>query len=546
MNAPTLLRAWNDRFLPALLVISLVVVSCTGSTEPVNQPPIVDITSASPWIADVPVRFVATAYDPDGHIILYEWDWQNNGTFDYSSASSSVAQHRFTVGKHTARVRVTDNDGGYGTTTIALTIVESPSDGIYVSTAGKDYNDGNASAPVATLDAAYALARASGKKEILVEEGVYSEGPSFIAGVRVLGGRTLPTWAEGSGYSTFEPGSADDIADTTLIRRIEVRVPLPTPSWNSIALSSTRSNGALRFEKCRFISGNAMNGGDAEAAPPMRDIDGGDGQPGNSIFADGSSLGGNGGASPNCMGGWGGGQGQPSRSGACLGGLGGADGGDAVDGEDGQPGAAGTPGNPGVPASPDGQTILGWNPLGSTGGIFGQNGRGGGGGGGYDLQLGGGGGGGGGRGGWGAAGGTGGSGSFAVMLVASSPDFGECYFESGNGGNGGRGADGKAGGKGGKGGAGARMPAEMSTHRAGDGGTGGDGGGGGGGAGGPGGPSVCVFETAGSTPTITSPTFVVGSPGTGGAGGIGGSGVPAPAGATGFSGSIRALNNQTH
>jgi hypothetical protein len=544
ITARDLFRALKYRSLFALPV----ALACSDSpgifNYPPNEPPTVVITGASPWIAGVPVTFVAAGHDSDGYIVRYEWDWQNDGAIDYTGGSSP--KHTFAAGDYTTRVRVTDDRGAQGAATIALAIVEAPSSGIYVSTTGLDYNDGTAGSPVATLETAYALARSSGKNEILVEEGLYPDHVEFVAGISVLGGRTLPTWAEGMGYSIFRWGVADDITTTTRIRRVELHA-FEGPSANTIALQSARSSAALRFEECRFISTDATPGSDGEPTFPWRDSDGGDGGIGYSL-ADHIAVGGNGGESPygGCRGGMGAGEVSPATAGSCNGGKSGANGSGDVDGEDGESGTPGTPGNQGVPADPAGE-IHGdrWYRLVSTNGTQGTYGSGGGGGGAYNTSLWGGGGGGGGRGGHVGLGGSGGFGSFAVMLFASSPDFDACYFETGQGGNGGRGSDGHPGGKGGKGGPGASMPPEISTHRAGNGGDGGDGGPGGGGAGGPGGPSVGVCKIAGSAPIITSPVFVIGNPGIGGAGGLNGAGVPAPSGANGFSAETKAYEVTT-
>ena len=58
--------------------------------------------------------------DADGYIVLYEWDINNNGTFDYST-TSPVQSHAFMQqGTYTIRLKVTDN---LGATDEATTIV---------------------------------------------------------------------------------------------------------------------------------------------------------------------------------------------------------------------------------------------------------------------------------------------------------------------------------------------------------------------------------------------------------------------------------------
>lgn len=62
--------------------------------------------------APLPVSFDASdSFDPDGEIVLYEWDFTNNGKID---ATGVTASHTYPgAGTYTARLRVTDNEGGF-------------------------------------------------------------------------------------------------------------------------------------------------------------------------------------------------------------------------------------------------------------------------------------------------------------------------------------------------------------------------------------------------------------------------------------------------
>jgi len=51
--------------------------------------------------------------DSDGTIVLYEWDWEDDGTFEQASGSAAIMTHAYeTAGDYTPHVRVTDNHGG--------------------------------------------------------------------------------------------------------------------------------------------------------------------------------------------------------------------------------------------------------------------------------------------------------------------------------------------------------------------------------------------------------------------------------------------------
>jgi PKD repeat protein len=71
------------------------------------------------------VIFSATgSYDPDGSIVLYEWDFDNDGEYDWSSPVTGSTSHGFTQpGNYYPTLRVTDNDGltGLATTQVVVT-----------------------------------------------------------------------------------------------------------------------------------------------------------------------------------------------------------------------------------------------------------------------------------------------------------------------------------------------------------------------------------------------------------------------------------------
>ena len=97
---------------------SLATVTVTDLTPTIDAP--------GPVLASVGVLVTvsATATD-DGEIVLYEWDFDGDGTYDWSSQTSSTATHTYdAVGKHSATVRVTDDDGHVSVTSV--TVIVSP------------------------------------------------------------------------------------------------------------------------------------------------------------------------------------------------------------------------------------------------------------------------------------------------------------------------------------------------------------------------------------------------------------------------------------
>lgn len=72
------------------------------------------------------INFDASAsYDPDGTIVLYEWDWNGDGTYDL--ANNPTPSHAYgAAGTYTVVLRVTDNDGRSGTARAVKTVNGAP------------------------------------------------------------------------------------------------------------------------------------------------------------------------------------------------------------------------------------------------------------------------------------------------------------------------------------------------------------------------------------------------------------------------------------
>lgn len=82
--------------------------------------------SASPRAGAVPlhVTFSGKGTAPHGSIVLYEWDFDGNGVYDWSSATTGETSHGYdTVGLFQARLRVTDNEGQSATDAVLLEVI---------------------------------------------------------------------------------------------------------------------------------------------------------------------------------------------------------------------------------------------------------------------------------------------------------------------------------------------------------------------------------------------------------------------------------------
>jgi PKD repeat protein len=72
------------------------------------------VASADPLTGDSPLIVTFSAEestDPDGKIVRWQWDFENDGTYDWSSTTSGTVTHEYAAGEYTAKLLVTDDDG---------------------------------------------------------------------------------------------------------------------------------------------------------------------------------------------------------------------------------------------------------------------------------------------------------------------------------------------------------------------------------------------------------------------------------------------------
>ncbi len=76
-----------------------------------NRPPTAGAGSDRTATEREEVEFSGTGDDPDGTVDLYEWDFDGDGTYDWSSADNGDTTHTYNEeGEYTAMLRVTDDD----------------------------------------------------------------------------------------------------------------------------------------------------------------------------------------------------------------------------------------------------------------------------------------------------------------------------------------------------------------------------------------------------------------------------------------------------
>ncbi|MDZ7318233.1 MAG: PKD domain-containing protein, partial [candidate division KSB1 bacterium] len=120
-----LLRSWNNRFFLVYPENNNIYLRCTTVT--LNRPPIAN--AGGPYISSegATIHFEASqSFDPDGAIVKYEWDWENNGSYDATSASSLYDYAYPDDYQGQVKLRVTDDGGSTNTCLAQVTVVNVP------------------------------------------------------------------------------------------------------------------------------------------------------------------------------------------------------------------------------------------------------------------------------------------------------------------------------------------------------------------------------------------------------------------------------------
>jgi uncharacterized delta-60 repeat protein len=115
-----LLKVTDDSGLTATTGVTLAVKAN-------NNPGVAIVEPAAQPQAGKAFTLTALAGDPDGAVVAYAWDLDGNGTYETATgATPRVTTTLTTAGRHPIGVRVTDDEGGAGTTTDDLAVGEGP------------------------------------------------------------------------------------------------------------------------------------------------------------------------------------------------------------------------------------------------------------------------------------------------------------------------------------------------------------------------------------------------------------------------------------
>lgn len=90
---------------------------------PAGSPTAIGTAEPTEGQGPLTVHFIHDGTDPDGSIVLYEWDFEGDGVYDYSSSTHGAVDYTYTDGgEYVARLRVTDDEGLTGVDLFEITV----------------------------------------------------------------------------------------------------------------------------------------------------------------------------------------------------------------------------------------------------------------------------------------------------------------------------------------------------------------------------------------------------------------------------------------
>ncbi|NQU45191.1 PKD domain-containing protein, partial [bacterium] len=101
-----------------------------SNLAPISRP----VASPESGNAPLNVAFSSDSTDPDGEIVLYEWDFENDGVYDASNPSTGDANHTYgAAGAYPAKLQVTDGHGTTHTATVEILVRPAGSPSVTLS-----------------------------------------------------------------------------------------------------------------------------------------------------------------------------------------------------------------------------------------------------------------------------------------------------------------------------------------------------------------------------------------------------------------------------
>lgn len=209
-----------------------------------NDPPTAAFTSTpDPGYTERDITFDASgSHDSDGHVVKYEWDWTDDGTYD-ESGTEPTATHKYDfAGAYPVRLRVTDDAGATNTTVHTINVQDGVPPGRVIARAATGASAAGAGARISLglgkVKLTPGTTTASGGKLVMV--GIRGRGRvSLRRAPRILGPHRSPRWA--GTFALVQRGSG---SSAKLSGQGYILVALTTKNRLCMAVTATASLGS--------------------------------------------------------------------------------------------------------------------------------------------------------------------------------------------------------------------------------------------------------------------------------------------------------------
>ncbi|GAB4249263.1 PKD domain-containing protein [Deferrisoma sp.] len=217
------------------------------------------------------VQLLGSGSDPDGSIVLYEWDYEGDGTFDYSSTTSGNTSHTYdTPGEYQAVFRVTDNSGQSATAVAAATVVRAGPPGSPTATASASPTRGTA-----PLTVTFTASATDPDGDVTLYEWDFDGDGTYDWSSSSAGSTTFTYTAAGTHVATLR---VTDSTGLTGIDQVLITVDIQTSLsvaentvgfFDEVALTATASSSySSYYGPSQAVDGNSSTAWWAPYNPP--------------------------------------------------------------------------------------------------------------------------------------------------------------------------------------------------------------------------------------------------------------------------------------